>query len=325
MAWTLLADRGDLSANRLEETGVAPARVLQFALTANVVTYALTGARFGYWRLFPAAAPWIVPPAWGEVDHGEGALYGLVPIGSHMTLELESVRDEWREISPHRAVLDPGYNRYLPAIGTIREREDRMLFRPLVTLGWALARWLREQGWFGARRVVVTSASSKTALGFAMQAADGPPLVGLTGNTGFVEGTTLYSSVSGYEEPIAFSGDDLVLDFAGNAALRAWPRSDGGPRIIAIGATHGNDAALEGPDVFFAPEHVGAAIVAEGLAAVERARDEAVATFADRSRSWFSRTYLDGSAAILEGSRALLSHGVAADRLLIARPQGEIS
>ncbi|MBI0531988.1 DUF2855 family protein [Sphingomonas sp. TX0522] len=325
MAWTLLADRGDLSANRLAQTDLAFARVLQFALTANVVTYAMTGARFGYWRLFPATAPWIVPPAWGEVDHGEGARYGLVPVGSHTALKLEPVRGEWRETSPHRAALDPGYNRYLPATGTIQEREDKMLFRPLVTLGWALARWLRAQEWFDARRVVVTSASSKTALGFAMQASDGPPLLGLTGDTDFVERAALYARVSGYEEPIAFSGDDLVLDFAGNAARRVRRRSDGGPRIIAIGATHGDDAALAGRDVFFAPEHVGAAIAADGLAAVERARDEAVATFAQRSRPWFNRTYLDGSAAILEGFRALLSHDVAADLLLIARPHGDIS
>jgi hypothetical protein len=325
MAWTLLADRGDLSANRLVETGVAPARVLQFALTANVVTYAMTGAHFGYWRLFPATAPWIVPPAWGEVDHGEGARYGLVPIGSHMSLELEPVRGEWRETSPHRAALDPGYNRYLPASGTIRDREDRMLFRPLVTLGWALARWLREQKWFGARRLVVTSASSKTALGFAMQASDGPPLVALTSDIGFVERTALYSQVVGYDEPITLSVDDVILDFAGSSQLLARFRAHGDPHIIAIGATHGDDASLTGGNVFFAPEHVAAAIATDGFAAVERAREEAVATFADRSRAWFNRAYLDSPAAIAAGVDALFGRGVSANQLLIGRPHGDVS
>lgn len=320
MVWTFLADRGDLAINRIDEGGVGGARVLQFALTANVVTYAITGGRFGYWRLFPASPPWIVPPAWGEVECGGEPLYGLVPIASHAALILEPRGDEFHEASPHRATLDRGYNRYLPANGSLRDREDWMLFRPLVTLGWALVRWLREQDWLGARRLVVTSASSKTALAFAVQAADGPPLLGLSGDIGFVERTGLYAAVTGYDAPPPLSHDDVVLDFAGNAGLLDRLRRHGAPRIVPIGATHAEHESLAAADVFFAPHHVGAAILANGAMAVERARNDAVAAFADRSRPWFTRTYLDGADAIADGFRAMLGNRVPADRLVIARP-----
>ena len=72
---TFAVDRGDLSRTTvLTNTEALPAprevvlRVDTFALTANNTTYADLGDRLGYWRYFPAEAPWGVIPAWGFAD-----------------------------------------------------------------------------------------------------------------------------------------------------------------------------------------------------------------------------------------------------------------
>ena len=44
------------------------ARVDMFALTANNVSYALSGEGIGYWKFFPTAEPWGVVPVWGFAD-----------------------------------------------------------------------------------------------------------------------------------------------------------------------------------------------------------------------------------------------------------------
>lgn len=303
------------------------AKVLQFALTANVVTYAITGGQFGYWKLFPADPPWIVPPAWGEARLADGEIvYGLVPIASHTTLRLEPAKGGWRETSAERAAVNPGYNRYLPAVGSRREREDALLFRPLVVLGLVLDRSLREENWFGASRIAVTSASSKSALGYALRHDEGPPLLGLTSarNRDFVERTMVYDSVSAYEELSQLSAGTLILDFTGDSSLfrSLNKQNDNGLRVVRIGATHAGTASLVGDDVFFAPERVGREIALHGLEAFEHDRAAASAEFATRSADWFIREHVDGGDAIREAFRDLLEGRVSPQRLLIARPEG---
>jgi N-acetylglutamate synthase/N-acetylornithine aminotransferase len=71
--WDFLVDRGDLRRRVLRDAepagrlldGDVQVRVDAFALTANNLTYAVTGDRFGYWELFPADAGWGRIPAWG--------------------------------------------------------------------------------------------------------------------------------------------------------------------------------------------------------------------------------------------------------------------
>lgn len=330
MAWQYEIDRNDLRTDRIERNPVKRsdrARVLQFALTANVVTYALTGGRFGYWKLFPTEAPWIVPPAWGEAALADGSIaFGLVPTGSHVPLDLAPTTSGWRETSAHRASIDPGYNRYVPASGSLRERENALLFRPLVVLGLVLERWLREEGWFEASRVLVSSASSKSALGYAMQHRNGPPLHALTGaaNRTFVERTRLYESVFIYDDPPPIAANTLILDFTGDSALvnRLRDRKNDRIPIVRIGATYAHSASLEGDTVFFAPKRIGQEIAVHGLEAFERDRSAAIARFEKHSTDWFSREYVDGPDAICHAFRDLLANRVSPDRLLIARPRG---
>ncbi|MEO1202273.1 MAG: DUF2855 family protein, partial [Pseudomonadota bacterium] len=63
----------------------------RFAFTANNISYAVIGERFGYWKFFPVDAEWGVIPVWGfakvvesrhsGVEVGE-RLYGYWPTGT---------------------------------------------------------------------------------------------------------------------------------------------------------------------------------------------------------------------------------------------------
>ena len=51
--------------------GQALLRLTRFALTSNNVTYAAIGEQFGYWKFFPAEAPFGRVPVWGFADVAE--------------------------------------------------------------------------------------------------------------------------------------------------------------------------------------------------------------------------------------------------------------
>src|SRR5207302_380837 len=110
-----------------------------------------------------------------------------------------------------------------------RETEDRqMLFRPLFLTAFLLEDYLTEGDLFGASAVVLTSASSKTAIGLAsllsksQRAPDG--VIGLTSrrNAGFVEGLGCYDRVVVYDDvrSIPAATPVAIVDMAGDAELR---------------------------------------------------------------------------------------------------------
>ena len=48
--------------------GEVLARIDKFALTANNVSYALSGDMIGYWKFFPVEEPWGIVPVWGFAE-----------------------------------------------------------------------------------------------------------------------------------------------------------------------------------------------------------------------------------------------------------------
>ena len=193
-------------------------------------------------------------------------------------------------------------------------------------LGLVLDRWLREENWFGASQIAVTSASSKSALGYALRHGDGPPLLGLTSarNRDFVERTMVYDSVAAHDELPQLAAGTLILDFTGDPSLiRGLSERNGDAlRVVRIRATHAGAASLNDDTVFFAPERIGREIALNGLEVFERDRAAAIAEFASRSTDWFIREHVDGPDAIVEAFRDLLTGRVSPERLLIARPEG---
>ena len=295
--------KGALTDAALVEVPLAPLAegavrlaVESFSVTANNVTYAVVGDGFKYWDFFPAPEGLGIVPMWGharviESNHPEIAVgervYGYLPMASHLDVRPGKVTDGgFLDTTDYRQPMSPVYNSYTrlaadPEHDPAREAE-RMIFGPLFRTGFLIEYFLRGQDWFGAEQLVVTSASSKTAMGLASvarQSSPGVRRIGLTskGNVGFVAASGLYDEVIAYDDlerlPVVRS---VSVDFAGNAELLARIHrhfEDALAHSALVGATHiearsvfGGSDPLPGPkpQLFFAPDHAVAFFKAHG-------------------------------------------------------------
>lgn len=276
--------------------GAVRLQIESFSVTANNVTYAVVGDGFKYWDFFPAPEGSGIVPMWGHAQVIESRhpaiavgerVYGYLPMASHLNVIPGRVSPGgFSDMSEHRQPMSPVYNSYTrlaadPEHDPAREAE-RMIFGPLFRTGFLIEYFLRGEGWFGAEQLVVTSASSKTAMGLASVARQSSPgirRIGLTsrGNVGFVEASGLYDEVVAYDDlerlPVVRS---VSVDFAGNAELLANIHrhfEDALAHSALVGATHiearsvfGKNDPLPGPkpQLFFAPDHAVAFFKAHG-------------------------------------------------------------
>ncbi len=346
----LEVDRGDVATTRLVEApapapgaGEVALRVDRFALTANNVTYAVAGEVLGYWDFFPAEAPWGRVPAMGWADvvasgHDDvpvgGRCYGWFPMAGRVTTTVSPVEGGLRDDAPHRTAHAPVYRRFAwteddpwyDAAGG-EEAEDRhALLRGLFLTGFladaSLADRTDDDGraYLGADEVLVVSASSKTAIGFARNAAahEGLRVVGLTspGNADFVADLGVYDEVVTYDEvgtgaapgPAAARGDAraVVVDMAGNPAVVGALHRAADERILAsvfVGKSHhdADEVPVEGgPEVefFFAPTEVSHRIRAWGQDGYDERTTRALHDFVADSRRWLDVERRDGPEAV---------------------------
>ena len=276
-------DQGKLADNavRLE--------IESFSVTANNVTYAVVGDGFGYWNFFPVQGAGTdgmgIVPMWGharviesnvfEISVGE-RVYGYLPMATHLDVVPGKLSASgFTDMAAHRQPMSPVYNSYSrlaadPEHDPAREGE-RMIFGPLFKTGFLIEYFMRSQDWFGAGQVILTSASSKTAMGLASTARHRSPdirRIGLTssGNVAFVKQSGLYDEVLAYDDVQALAGQPSVsVDFAGNARLLGAIHAHLGDALkysCLVGATHieergGGAGDLPGPapTLFFAPDH----------------------------------------------------------------------
>ena len=98
--------------------------------------------------------------------------YGYYPMASHVRLTPGRINaGGFVDVAEHRAGMPAVYDHYLrvAALGDFVEgdRDWWPVFRPLYLTGWLIADQFEDEGDFGADQVLVASASSKTAIGFA--------------------------------------------------------------------------------------------------------------------------------------------------------------
>jgi hypothetical protein len=287
-----LVKRDDLRECRVAESalpeagpGQALLRVDTFGLTANNITYAVMGEAMSYWDFFPAQDGWGRVPMWGfaEVERSEAEgvevgtrLYGYLPPSSHLLVTPANADEQgFVDGSPHRAALPPVYNRYMASGPDPFYRADteemQMLLRPLFFTSFLIDDQLDDDGLTERGPIVISSASSKTAIGAAYLLAqrEGVELVGLTSprSVEFAEGLGIYGRTVAYDEIGSLDkGPVTYVDVAGDGAVRQAVHnhfSDELAHSMAVGVTHWEDfgsgqGELPGPTprLFFAPDRV---------------------------------------------------------------------
>jgi len=271
--------------------GAVRLKVESFSVTANNITYAVVGDGFGYWNFFPPTSEEEglgIVPMWGhalvtesnspDIAVGE-RVYGYLPMGTQFDVVPGNVTAaSFSDMTDYRQPMSPVYNNYTrlaadPEHDPAHENE-RMIYGPLFKTGFVIDYFMQSGNWFGAEQVILTSASSKTAMGLANVAKQNSPNVkriGLTsaGNVKFVESTGLYDEVHTYDAignlPIR---PCVTVDFAGNAEVLGKLHhhfTDSLKYSCLVGATHiearssmgGGTGDLPGPSptLFFAPDH----------------------------------------------------------------------
>lgn len=337
----ILIECGDITATRRDSvpiptelaTGEVLFRLSRAALTANNVTYAAAGDSFGYWRFFPAPDGYGILPVWGFADavqtNADGIapgerFYGYWPLASHLVVQTAAVGTQgFSDAAAHRQGLSDFYNRYSRT--PLRSADDEAmeaLFRPLFMTGWLINMFLAEADDFGADQLVVSSASSKTALALAyclsIRQGVRPKIVGLTspGNRAFVESLGSYDVVLGYDEIDAIDpgAASVYVDFSGDTALTRRVHEHLGHALrysAIIGMTHWNaveaGAAIPGPTptLFFAPSVAEGTVKALGPAGFAAASGAAWDGFVPHVRGKLKLDTREGFAAAEAAYRAL--------------------
>ena len=291
-----VVDRRDLQHCKLIETAIPePAglpqgalliQVDRFAFTANNITYAVLGDALKYWELFPAPDGFGNIPVWGfgeviasqhpAIAIGE-RLFGYFPMATRLVIEAADVSKRGlRDAAAHRQNVAPVYNAYARISGDAafagRQGDYQTLLRPLFMLSFLVDDYLAEHAFFGARSVMLSSASSKTAFGLAhllhTQRKD-IRVIGLTSasNAGFVGSLGCYDDIVTYDDVTSLRSDGPVafVDMAGNSALRTSLHRHFGAQMKysgRVGLTHRSSSPDEPelpgakPVTFFAPDQI---------------------------------------------------------------------
>jgi hypothetical protein len=301
-----------------------------FALTANNITYGIAAGDLRYWEFFPCDRDgWGHIPVWGfaEViasDVPELAVgrrvYGYLPMASHLTIVPGRIGPHGMlDMAAHRQPMSPIYNAYTftDTDPDYRPEDEALiaLYRPLFTTSFLLADFLAANDGFGARQIVLSSASSKTALGLAAclrQAGSDARVIGLTsaGNRAFVEALDAYDAVQVYGDvarldkvPTAF------VDMAGSGDLLRAVHGHFGAALklsCRVGLTHREAAEFRIPDLpgprpdfFFAPTYAQKRRKDWGAEGFGQRLSEAWHGFIGPARDWTRICRHDGPDAAL--------------------------
>ncbi|HEX7303552.1 DUF2855 family protein [Lentzea sp.] len=327
--WTVVVDRDDLTetevlhdepprSSDLSDCEVL-LRVSHVGLTANNVTYGVVGDRIGYWRFFPTTTEGRgVIPLWGFADVVDSTVdalpagtrvYGYLPMASHLVVRAKLTSTGFVDTADHRADLPAVYNSYLvtsqdPAYDASRE-DLQVLYRPLFMTSFLLADRLADNAFYGARTVIVSSASSKTAFGTAQcLRSAGVRLVGLTSprNVEFTAGLGLYDTVLPYDAAVDVE-PSAYLDFSGSADVRNVLHDRLGADLvkdISIGVTHQAASADPRAEFFFAPDQLRKRLGDWGSDGFAERFGAAWLSFTARAGDWVGVAHHSGPEGLVE-------------------------
>jgi len=351
MAWDFLVAKSDLRRTEFREVDPPPLEAGQvrlaiesFALTANNITYAVFGEAMKYWDFFPASEGFGRVPVWGHAQveasaHPEIAVgqrfYGYWPMSTHLTVQAKVGKTGFTDVSPHRAHLAVVYNQY-QAVGDADGLEaHKALLQPLYITSFLIEDFLDESALFGGKSVVLSSASSKTAIGLAylLKQRGAAKVVGLTSprNVGFVEALGYYDQVVTYADlpTAAIERPAVFVDFAGDAGvLRAVHETFGADLAFSllVGGTHweaqkgGGELPGPKPVFFFAPDRIAKRRVDWAPGEFETRYGKAWAGFVKDAPRWLTVERGQGQAAIQAAFAAQVDGGTSPDAGVVLAP-----
>jgi len=312
-----------------------------WALTANNVTYMVTGDQIGYWGFFrPDAYGMDQPgmgrmPVWGyatvEQSNCEGItagqeLYGFFPIAKTFDIQPGKVSPYgFADIAPHRQDLHALYNGYTftasdPSYAGHKDLQP--VLRPLFTTSFLIDDFLADENFFGAEQVLLLSASSKTALGtaYCLKARGGIKVAALTsdGNKDFTADTGFYHTVDTYDAITDMDPDvkTVIVDMSGNAAVIDTLEDhfeENITYICRVGLSHWQEAAARPPKrtqtptaFFFAPDRAKQRINDWGREGFGKNLAARWMPFLDGASDWLEIEKSTGIEAVLENYKDLL-------------------
>lgn len=207
----------------------------RFALTANNISYVMSGDALDYWGFFPTEDGWGRLPTMGfgvvtssgvaGVNVGE-RFFGFFPAGDHHVVQAEAISSGFVDVSAHRESHAMAYRGFDKVSPTETEKDNATLvLRGLFVTSFLAEDFLRESDFFGATQVLVTSASSKTSIALAhcLRENSKTRVIALTSaaNVDFTYGVDLYHQVITYDdiESLDPSVPTVIVDMAGNASV----------------------------------------------------------------------------------------------------------
>jgi hypothetical protein len=218
------------------------------------------------------------------------------------------------DVGTHREKHAMAYRAFDKVSDVEGENDNAMLiFRGLFMTSFLAEDFLREQNFFEATQVVITSASSKTSIALAhcLRANSIMRVIGLTSdaNVDFVNSVGEYHDVVTYSEISLLdpSVQTVIVDMAGNPEIVALVHThfdDSLKYSCSIGATHWDqtshrvDTPGPKPQFFFAPSQISKRSKEWGRAELNIRLETALNTFIEGSKQWLRIEHLHGADSV---------------------------
>jgi hypothetical protein len=241
-------------------------------------------------------------------------VYGFLPTSSHLVVEPARRRgDQFTDAAPHRASLPPAYNAYRfvdPGTDPTTAHELRPLLAPVFMLSFLLDDLLAERDLHGASWALITSASSKAAIGTAfLLRSRGVTTTGATAaaHVDFVESLGVYDEVLDYDSLDQLeTAPTTLVDIAGDAEHRQRLAAHLGDRLVrsivaGFTRTTGSQMALDdtdGGEVFSAPQRIVERTKQWGRTEFDERVERSLQRFSSWVHDWIELIRTDGPAEV---------------------------
>lgn len=232
-----------------------PASVLlaveRFSLAANNLSYILVNDALRTLEAFPSPTPHRARvPVWGiaEVIAADASVAtvgtrvaGFMPMATHAAVQVAAGETGLLSIDASRAAMLPIYRRLAPVSTGLNDADISAVLLPVYPFAALLAADVTATG---ARTVVVSSASSRSAAGLSrLLTRAGVDVIGLTstGHRHVAQAMAAYTRVLGYDEIDRVREGSVYIDVAGSAEVTTAVHHQLGDQLVssvAVGGTH---------------------------------------------------------------------------------------